>query len=205
MIDSVFATKIYSARLPLRTLRPLNAALERSARQLAREDKAGQAWCAAHGYGGYTSYGSLNDLVWRDPVFADLAELLSAHAVAFSKDLAFDLKGRSLRLDSLWVNILKPGAGHSGHIHPHSLLSGTYYVRLPKGARALRFEDPRLGFMMAAPIRKARAPRDLQPFVSIAPQPGTLILWESWLRHEVPVNAARSDRISISFNFDLGV
>ena len=29
---------------------------------LAAEDAAGQAWCKANGYGGYTSYASLDDL-----------------------------------------------------------------------------------------------------------------------------------------------
>ena len=40
-------------------------------------------------------------------------------------DCAFDLGGRRLKLDSLWVNLLKPGGAHSGHIHPHSVVSGT--------------------------------------------------------------------------------
>jgi uncharacterized protein (TIGR02466 family) len=58
--------------------------------------------------------------------------------------------------------------------------------------------------MMAAPIRHARARRDNRQFVSMKPKTGTLLLWESWLRHEVPVNAARSNRISVSFNYRWG-
>src|SRR6185437_4007878 len=97
-----------------------------------------------------------------------------------------------LRLDGLWVNLLKPGSGHSGHIHPHSVLSGTVYVRTPRAASALKLEDPRLPMMMAAPPRRADAPQGLQSFVYLTPEPGSLFLWESWLRHEVPPNAARS-------------
>ena len=55
--------------------------------------------------------------------------------------------------------------------------------------------------MMAAPPKKAKAPREAQSFVYLDPAPGTLILFESWLRHEVPPNQARQDRISISFNY----
>jgi len=134
-------------------------------------------------------------------VFGELKTLLDRHARAFAKDLAFDLKGGRLKLDSLWVNVLKPGAGHSGHIHPHSVISGTVYVRTPKGSSALKLEDPRLPLMMAAPPRRADAPQDQQPFVYLDPQPGAVLMWESWLRHEVPPNAARSERISISFNY----
>jgi len=55
--------------------------------------------------------------------------------------------------------------------------------------------------MMAAPPRRMRASREAQSFVSVAPKAGTLLLWESWLRHEVPINAAAAERISISFNY----
>ena len=104
---------------------------------LAAEDTAGRAWCKARGYGGYTSYASLDDLPARASVFADLKRRLDRHAKAFAGQLAFDLGGRPLRLDSLWVNVLKPGAAHSGHIHPHSIISGTVFVAIPPAASAL--------------------------------------------------------------------
>ena len=84
----------------------------------------------------------------RDPAFGDLKRLLTRHAAAFAKDLAWEVKPK---LDSLWVNLLKSGGHHSGHIHPHSILSGTFYVEAPPGSGAIRFEDPRLPMMMAAP------------------------------------------------------
>jgi uncharacterized protein (TIGR02466 family) len=200
---SLFATKVYAGQLAAPTARSLNADLAATAQMLAREDKAGIAWCKAHAYPGYTSYGSLNDLPWRASVFADLQLLLDSHVRRFGRQLGFDLGGRKLVCDSLWVNILAPGGHHSGHIHPHSVISGTYYVVVPKGAAALRFEDPRLAMMMAAPLRKASAPRDAQSFVSFAPKAGELLLWESWLRHEVPAHQGKSERISVSFNYRL--
>ena len=198
----LFATPIYEASLSTDpSFEDFRAELEAACRMLAAEDAAGQAWCRAHGYGGYTSYASLDDLPARASVFAELKRKLDRHARRFAEALAFDLRGRRLRLDSLWVNVLKPGAAHSGHIHPHSVLSGTVYVATPKGASALRLEDPRLPLMMAAPTRRAEAPQDLQPFVYLQPEPGSVLMWESWLRHEVPANRARTERISISFNY----
>lgn len=190
---SLFATPLFEADLALDL-----AELAHSIRSLAADDRAGQRWAKEHGYRGYTSYASLNDLPRRDPVIAELAKLLTRQATGFARDLAWNVKPR---LDSLWVNLLKGGGHHSAHLHPHSILSGTLYVEVPHGSGAIRFEDPRLPMMMAAPIRLADAPEPLQPFVTVQPRPGQLLLWESWLRHEVLPGTGRQERLSVSFNF----
>lgn len=201
-LRSLFVTRIYEASLAgERGFADLNADLAGAVDMLAREDQAGRAWCREHGYGGYTSYASLDDLPRRASAFASLKTRLDRHVGRFADDLALDLGGGRLRLDSLWANVLKPGAAHSGHIHPHSVISGTFYVATPPGASALKLEDPRLPLMMAAPPRTADAPEDARAFVYLTPEPGTLFLWESWLRHEVPANRAKAERVSISFNY----
>ena len=198
----LFSTPVYEASLSTdRNFENFKAELEAACLMLAAEDAAGRAWCKANGYGGYTSYASLDDLPTRASVFGELKTKLDRHARAFAKDLDFDLGRRRLKLDSLWANVLKPGAAHSGHIHPHSVLSGTVYVATPPGASALKLEDPRLPLMMAAPPRRADAPEAARAFVYLQPQAGTVLMWESWLRHEVPANRARTERISLSFNY----
>jgi uncharacterized protein (TIGR02466 family) len=195
---SLFATLFYEAALDAPGL---VAELDEACRALAQEDQAGRRWSRAHAYRGYTSYASLNDLPLRDPRFADLVRLLDRHVAAFAKDCAMDLGRRRAKLDSLWVNLLKPGGAHSGHIHPHSIISGTVYVALPPGSGALKLEDPRLPMMMAAPPRLADATEDLRNFVYAEPRPGSVFLWESWLRHEVVAGSGKGERISISFNY----
>jgi uncharacterized protein (TIGR02466 family) len=108
---------------------------------------------------------------WRVPAFADLVKRLDRHVAAFAAEVDFDLK-RRLKLDSIWINVLAPGGVHTGHIHPHSAVSGTYYVAVPAGAGAIRFEDPRLPLMMAAPPRKAKARPENRLFATAAPQAG---------------------------------
>lgn len=198
-ILSLFPTRLYRAEMAETDLiEEIRSACE----ILAIDDEAGRKWCRKHGYPGYTSYASLNDLPWRFPVFKTLAKAIDRHVAAFSKILEFDLGGGKLEMDSFWANVLPEGGFHAAHIHPHSVISGTFYVSIPKGASALRLEDPRHAMMMAAPPRKAKAGQDNQAFVSVAPQPGTLLLWESWLRHDVPVNRSAEDRISVSFNYN---
>ena len=196
-IRTLFVTRLYEAMIADPALLE---EIEDSCRMLAAEDRAGIAWSKENGYRGYTSYASLNDLPVRDPVFADLRKLLDKHVRAFAEALHLDL-GRKLKLDSLWVNVLKSGGTHSGHIHPHSAISGTFYVRIPEGSGGLKFEDPRLPLMMAAPPRMPEAPEDSRSFVYAEPQPGMVLLWESWLRHEVPAGTTKGERISVSFNY----
>ena len=194
----LFATRLYEGQLADDTLL---AELGDSCRALARDDRAGRAWSKAHGYRGYTSYASLDDLPFRDPAFGDLVKQLNRHVALFAADCAFDLGGKKLKLDSLWVNVLKPGGTHSGHIHPHSVVSGTIYIDVPTGAGGLKLEDPRLPLMMAAPTPRADAPEQQQRFIYVTPANGAILLWESWLRHEVPAGTATEKRISISFNY----
>ncbi len=197
MAELLFATQIYRARLP----EAANAELKKACLAMARDDKAGQRWAREHRYPGYTSYASLDDLPERAPEIAALRKIIDRHVGAFARMLDFELSGRRLKLDSIWINVMKAGSVHTGHIHPHSVISGTYYVALPRGSSAIHFEDPRLALMMAAPARKTTARRHNKTFVEMDVAPGTLLLWESWLRHEVPPNASRGPRISISFNY----
>lgn len=197
MSKAVFVTRLYEAELRDDALLE---DLAHSIRSLAQDDIAGQQWSREKAYRGYTSYASLNDLPRRDPAFADLSKHLVRHATAFSGECAFDLS-RKPRIDSLWVNLLKGGGHHSAHIHPHSIISGTLYVEVPSNTGAIRFEDPRLPMMMAAPTRREDAPEALRPFVTVQPRPGLILLWESWLRHEVLPGTGKAERLSISFNF----
>jgi len=93
---------------------------------------------------------------------------------------------------------------HASHIHPHSVISGTTYVAMPEGASALKLEDPRSARMMAAPTRLKTAREELRTFIYAKPAVGDVLLWESWLRHEVPMNLSEEDRISVSFNYSWG-
>jgi uncharacterized protein (TIGR02466 family) len=201
--ERLFATDILRRELPARVARTINADIEAAVRDLAARDTAGAEWCRTHGYVGYTSYVSLDDLPSRYPVFADLVAHLDRAASAFAAHQHWALGRGRLRLDALWVNLLRPGGFHTGHIHPNSIISGTYYVRVPDGAPALRFEDPRLAMMMGAPPRSPDTPAALRAHRTLDPPPGpgTLVVWESWLRHEVALNRAATDRISVSFNY----
>lgn len=200
-IKSLFVTRLYHAKLAEFTPAVDAEELVNTCVSVAEDDDAGQDWCEENGFPGYTSYASLTDLPWRMPVFAEMIKALDAHVAAFADDLEFDLDGRKLVLEDIWINILPEGGTHSSHIHPHSVISGTAYVQVPKGAASIKLEDPRHAMMMAAPARKKDAREEMRSFIYPGPEAGDVLLWESWLRHEVPMNMDEDDRISVSFNY----
>lgn len=197
---ALFPTLVYEARLRSTQRPTLRERLLREALQLRHDDGAGRIWSRDNYPGGYTSYGSLCRLQDISPTFARLEQLLDGHVRRFARQLAFDLRGKRLSMTDCWVNVMPRGVAHGLHLHPQSVISGTYYVQVPSGSSALKFEDPRLDRFMAAPPRRANAGAN-RTWVTIPAREEVVLLFESWLRHEVPAQRARGQRVSISFNY----
>lgn len=200
-IQALFPTLVYTAPLRVRGSRTLNARLLRECRQLRADDAAGRRWSARNYPGGYTSYGSAHRMHRASPTFAALARGLDTHVARFAQRLQFDLAQRPLVMTDCWVNIMGAGASHGLHLHPLATISGTYYVALPAGTPGLKLEDPRLERFMAAPPRRQGARNRERAWVTLRARSGDLVLFESWLRHEVPPQRVRAERVSISFNY----
>ena len=199
---TLFPTLVHSARLGGADWPQLNERLLRECQQLRRDDEAGQKWSAKNYPGGFTSYNSASRMHQLSPTFALLERRLNRHVAKFARSLEFDLTGRALAMTDCWVNIMPRQVVHGLHLHPLATISGTYYVKTPKGASGLKFEDPRLERFMAAPPRLARSRPQNRPWFVIPAAAGNVVLFESWLRHEVPPNPVAAERISISFNYN---
>lgn len=198
---SLFPTRIYVAPLKSRGLDRLNQDLADECDALRLADTAGQRWSAKNYPGGYTSYGSHDKLHGISSLFAGLEKSIAPHVKAYARELGYDLRGRKLVMTDCWANMMSGPVTHGLHLHPLSFISGTYYVQVPKGAAAIKFEDPRLDRLMAAPPKRADiAPRERAHY-SLQPKAGQVVLFESWLRHEVPPSFTAAERISISFNY----
>lgn len=197
----LFPTLIYRAPLKAGSLTRFNQTLLDEAHAMALDDHVGRRWSAKHYLGGYTSYGSLAQLHRISSTFAALERAMAPHVRRFVRELAYDMRGRALVMTDCWVNVMPARTVHSLHLHPLSFISGTYYVQTPPGSPALKFEDPRLSKMMAVPPRQAKAAKAMRSFVEFPAEAGTLILFESWLRHEVPPGEIDGERVSISVNY----
>lgn len=201
-VQALFPTLLYTQALEIAGSADLNRKLLRECQHLALEDEAGQRWSAKNYPGGFTSYGSQSRMQTLSPTFALLERKLNRHVRRFADQLDFDLEGRKLVMTDCWVNIMPRGVVHSLHLHPLATISGTYYVRTPRGSAGLKLEDPRLDRYMAAPPRKADCRPANRSWVTVPAVAGQVVLFESWLRHEVAPNPGTSERVSVSFNYN---
>ena len=201
MIKTLFPTFVYYA--PLAAKDPnLNKDLKFEAIKFAEIDEAGHEWSQKNYKGGYTSYGSIAKMHQNSTTFETLEKEITKHVRKFVKHLEMDIDVKELKMTSCWINIMPTNVVHSMHLHPLSVISGTYYVQTPKNCSAIKFEDPRFNSFMASPPPRHDAQDHNKRHHSLAPSEGHVVLFESWLRHEVPANESNKERISISFNYD---
>ena len=194
--ESLFPTLI--GRGSLDGQASLNKRLLAEIESFSAQDRMGRQWSEENYRGGYTSYASLSDMHHRSPLFLEFSEKLQPHAEAFAKAQGWDMRGMNLEMTALWMNVMPQNTYHTLHLHPHSVISGAYYVSTPKGSVSLKLEDPRMGLYMNAPLSRKRS-----LYQEITPAAGTFVLFDSWLRHEVPPNRSSQPRISLSFNYSL--
>jgi uncharacterized protein (TIGR02466 family) len=87
---------------------------------------------------------------------------------------------------------------HTTHNHPSSILSGVMYLTVPQGSSEIRFYDPRPHKnYINLPIQN-----DCEynwDWYKIQPKEGLILIWESWLSHEVLKNNC-DGRITAVFN-----
>jgi len=203
-VHSFFPTRVFAATLPGARAADLNTRLLRECRHLQQEDAAGRRWSLRNYPGGFTSYASAHQMHRHSPTFARLERWVDGRVAKFVRELQFDLGGKPLTMTDCWVNVMPRGVTHGLHLHPLSVISGTYYVRVPRGAPGLKFEDPRLERYMGAPPRRVDAAPRNRNWIVMPAAPGGVLLFESWLRHEVASNPSAGERISISFNYGWG-
>ncbi len=196
---SQFSTLIFTAQ---RVPGALNAQLRREIEDLAELDVAGVKWSKKNYKNGFTSYGSANELQKISPTFGTLEKWIDRQVLSYARALDFDLGAGKLQMTNCWANVMRANTHHGLHLHPLAVISGTYYVSFPAGAPAIKFEDPRLSRFMHAPPRREKCRSENRLHVEVPAKAGSLVLFESWLRHEVPLHSAAEPRVSVSFNYD---
>ena len=109
-----------------------------------------------------------------------------------------------LKLQNIWANINGYKDFNNPHIHSQSLVSGVYYVKVPKNGGDLKFLHPKyelLGYdWQPRNIKKFEIANSSEWF--FYPKNNIMFLFPNWATHEVTPNLNKKEkRISISFNF----
>ena len=129
------------------------------------------------------------------PAFADFVKLVETAARGVTRYLQID--HLPMQITGCWANINPPGAYHPTHCHPNNYLSGAYYVAMPEPGPSIQFQDPRPMMIMPRPRAFTRATANAADAQS---KQGRMVMFPSWLRHQVPANDGPTERISIAFN-----
>jgi uncharacterized protein (TIGR02466 family) len=186
-IVPLFPTLVWKMQLSRDTYEPINAKIKAKLMQMA------QATPGLAPGGKLQTDQTLHHL----PEFQELNEIIESAATGVLEFLRIVYE--SLELTGCWANISPPGDGHRPHTHPNNYLSGVYYVQVQEGANTISFDDPRPQTNIISPATSEITDENAGQ-IHITTREGLLVLFPSWIQHQVPRNESQRDRISIAFN-----
>ena len=144
-------------------------------------------------FGGWHS----NNISSNDDFFSEFILEIEKQANNFAKEIEIN---QSLKLSNLWININGYKDFNLRHTHENSIISGVFYVKVPDKSSKITFYNPAFKLMMREWNVNLKHNHYTSSVWSIPPQKGKLLLFPSWLEHEVSPNLSQESRISISFN-----
>jgi uncharacterized protein (TIGR02466 family) len=186
-IVPLFPTLVWKMQLSRDTYEPINAKIESKLMELA------QATPELSTNGKLQTDQTLHHL----PEFQDLNNIINGAATGVLDFLKIVYE--SLELTGCWANISPPGDGHRPHTHPNNYLSGVYYIQTQEGANTISFDDPRPQTNIISPATSEITDENAGQ-IHITTREGLLVMFPSWLQHQVPRNKSQKARISIAFN-----
>ena len=186
-IVPLFPTLVWKMQLSRDSYEPMNAKIKAKLAELAQATP------------GLAPGGKLqtDQTLHHQPEFQELKEIINTAATGVLDFLKIAYE--SLELTGCWANISPPGDGHRPHTHPNNYLSGVYYVQTQEGANTISFDDPRPQTNIISPVTSKITDENAGQ-IHITTREGLLVLFPSWLQHQVPRNKSQQARISIAFN-----
>ena len=179
VIVPLFPTLVWKMQLSRDTYEPINEKIKTKLVELARATPG-----LAPGVKLQT-----DQTLHRLPEFQELKDIIDVAATGVLDFLKIVYE--SFELTGCWANISPPGDGHKPHTHPNNYLSGVYYVQTQEGADTISFDDPRPQTNIIAPVTSEFTDENAGQ-IHITTRDGLLILFPSWLQHQVPRRIALS-------------
>lgn len=135
------------------------------------------------------------------PESQKLIDFIIDNCALLAKKQGVDIENASIQVCSIWLNRLAKQGKHAKHAHGGMHYSGTLYVNIPKGSSNIRFHNPHADLMTitALPV-KFDGDASTSTYVDFTPSEGKLLLWNSYLYHEVLEHPLEEFRDTISFN-----
>jgi uncharacterized protein (TIGR02466 family) len=125
-------------------------------------------------------------------------DFITAKGKEYLENIGYDSKKINFSVQ-VFVSEMVEGDVHKLHSHPNSLLSGLLYLQVPEGSSCIAFEDPRPFRNFIYMPKKGEMGTNWDR-VYFEPEEGLILMWESWIQHEVLKNESKEGRITMVFN-----
>ncbi len=198
--EPYFATYIYVVDLPNGT--QVSAGLVSSILNLRKNNPKGIVKSNVKRLGAWHSVDNLE----KQDDFDELSAYILASAQEVFNNLGYRKNTHPI-ITNMWANISPRYGFNQVHTHPGAIWSGVYYVQAPPESGKIFFLDPRAQASVINILYEKGQPKKTEVLSRIffEPKVGRLLLFPSWLQHEVQPNLSelegeKGERISISFN-----
>ena len=135
--------------------------------------------------------------------FREFKKYTLDQSVKVLDQMGYNLKSYRLKLTELWVQEfpIKGGGHHEGHIHYNTHLSGFYFLKCSNKTSYPIFKDPRVAKLMSQlPLKSDSEMTTGTELVHFMPQPGSFVIFPSFLEHEFKLDAGIEPFRFIHFN-----
>ena len=171
--------------------------------QLQNEDKKG---VQASNIGGWQSNNIREEKHEEfEKLKKEINQYLQKYHSEVFRGMKFKEKNMIQNFDNMWININEKYHFNEWHIHGGSTLSGAYYIKHDGSGENgnIMFKNPNYLYLLNShwPPEIIEETNEITTeIVSITPKSNMLLIFPSWLEHEVGVNLKNDSRISLSFN-----
>jgi len=129
----------------------------------------------------------------------DIKKIIDSHLLAYQHDVC-GIEIQQFYITDSWIAVTPPGGKHVVHNHPNSLLSGVFYFSVP--------DRSSINFYVESPIFKnfkfcfdyTLSTEHNKQTVNVPVQQSDIVIFPSWVDHNVDVNTSDQARIIIGFN-----
>ena len=150
-------------------------------------------------HNGETTYGKRS--IHTEPQFAEFVKFIQERACNFLELQGYD-SSRVHWNPSFFANSVRKGTTHPKHVHSQCTVSGIFYLQTPPGSANIIFHPNQPFRDFFDYMFYVKDPNNwwAKQNAVYTPYPGLLMMWPSWLYHEVPANNSEQPRTSIVFN-----
>jgi uncharacterized protein (TIGR02466 family) len=143
------------------------------------------------------NYGSVNTYLLDLPELAAFKKFCEFHLNLYVKDV-LRIK-QEIHITHSWTTRNPKGTHHHAHDHPNSIISGVYYAKAPSGNITLVHKRQ---FSKSMDFQYDFYDRNIFNCDTweVTVGDGLLVLFPSWLKHDIAPNTSSQDRRIIGFN-----